>query len=597
MMKTQKKQSLSALRAFRRTAPMIIKAFPFTSFMYVFVAALMGIASGIAAPVNQILYDALADVAGGVGTMRIVYIGAAFVAIVMLSQRVLDRLYFFVYHNIFFKKVEGLTVSAVNEKLGKISAQVFEDKDRLDDIEKACRGSWRSASLFFTFTHIVFYNGLYYVVVGIYLWSMRPLLLIALAFIFTPVILSQIVQARIWAKLEHEVAPYRRQFSHYEDCLIGKDKLKETRLFGVFNFFRDLYTDTLTLLQHKEWNVHKKIAVITLGLGIIKSMGFVGVMVLLFDSLRGGYITVGAFAAVFTSIGMMFGMIEGIISYVQNNTTQFLGQIHNFINLLDMEERQGANNMPDFSQGVVATGVSFAYPKADNLAIDDVSLRINPGETIALVGENGSGKTTLVKMLMGLYTPDSGQILVGGQDVSTTCESALFAKTSAVFQNYKQYIFSLSENVQLSDYDSDKDVTEALRGAAVDYTDTATFPDGLETALFRDFGGVDISGGQMQRIAMARGMYRRHQFIVLDEPTAAIDPLEETRVYKQFTASAKDKTAILVTHRLGSARIADRILVMDGGKIVESGAHEELLGAGGVYAQMWEAQAERYVGA
>jgi ATP-binding cassette subfamily B protein len=260
-------------------------------------------------------------------------------------------------------------------------------------------------------------------------------------------------------------------------------------------------------------------------------------------------------------------------------------------------------------------------------AVNKVDFTLNYGEILALMGENGSGKTTLVKLLMGLYPAESGQVLVGGCDPAATKESDLFSQTSAVFQGYVQYIFTLAENVFISDYGAGgamtqetksqydengkarqivdgkyknaeevaRNVEAKLAAAGVDYTDTATFPKGINTVLGRDFGGVDISGGQWQRVAMARGMYRKHQFIVLDEPTAAIDPLEETRVYKQFAEFSGDKTAVLVTHRLGSARLADRILVMDGGKIVESGTHDDLYAAGGKYAEMWDAQAERYV--
>jgi ATP-binding cassette subfamily B protein len=265
------------------------------------------------------------------------------------------------------------------------------------------------------------------------------------------------------------------------------------------------------------------------------------------------------------------------------------------LNLLDMPVQAKNTANPNLARGVVAENVTFAYPQAQKNAIDGVSLSIKPGETLALVGENGSGKTTLVKLLCGLYKPDFGEVTIGGVNSAETADEALFAKTSGVFQNYVNYIFSLDENVRISDTNSEKDPTGAMEDADVEYKDTATFPQGTATKLSREFEGVELSGGQWQRVATARGLYRYHDFIVLDEPTAAIDPIEETRIYNRFAKLTKDKIALLVTHRLGSARIADRIVVMDEGKIVETGTHESLLAAKGKYAEMWIAQADSYI--
>ena len=227
-------------------------------------------------------------------------------------------------------------------------------------------------------------------------------------------------------------------------------------------------------------------------------------------------------------------------------------------------------------------------------AVDGVSITINPGETLALVGENGSGKTTLVKLLSGLYKPDEGEVIIGGAHSVTTSDAALFSKTSGVLQNFGRYVLNLDENVRIGEIGSKQVTTVAMVDADVDFDDDRTFPQGIDTVLSREYDGVELSGGQWQRIGVARGLYRNHEFIVLDEPTSAIDPIEETRMYNKFASLTSGKIAILVTHRLGSVRIADKIAVMDAGKIVEIGTHETLLANKGKYATMWAAQAEGY---
>jgi len=589
------KQKLSIIKALRRTIPAIIKTVPGLCLIAVLIGAIHGSTWGLVAPVNQLLYDALADLAIGSGAIRTVFIGAAMVTGLMLLQQVMNAIHNFIPGNVFSQKAIGRLRLQLHKKMKKLPAQVFEDKDKLDDIEKAGEGMTGSVWLYYTLSDALFFYGTYFGVMGVFLWSLEPVLLLAFAMIFAPVAFAQIFEAKLHAMLEEESAPIRRKFAHYEDSLVGLSNMKETRLFGAYHFFKRLFMDSLNLLSQKEWDTQKKISLMYLGLNTFKAIGWLGVLALLFYSLMQGSITVGAFAAVFGSVGMLFGILEEIMWRIRQDLTANLGKIHNYLNFLDIPTMEGDDIPPDFYQGITATDIRFSYPKADKPAVDGVSLHIRPGETLALVGENGSGKTTLVKLLCGLYRPDTGTVVIGGRDTANTAETALFSQTSGVFQDHRAYVFDLADNVKISDTTNPEgDPMPALKNADIDPSDTATFPDGLDTILSREYDGVELSGGQWQRIATARGLYRPHNFIVLDEPTAAIDPLEETRVYNRFAELTRGKIAILVTHRLGSARIAHRIAVMEAGKIVESGTHDELLASKGKYAEMWATQAESY---
>lgn len=233
---------------------------------------------------------------------------------------------------------------------------------------------------------------------------------------------------------------------------------------------------------------------------------------------------------------------------------------------------------------------SIKYPNHETSALDGISLTIKKGEVIAIVGENGAGKTTLANIVLGLFLPSSGEVYYDGRNIEEVSESRLHRMQSVVSQSFVRYKMSVRDNIAIADFGrmDEKWVEQGYR----------SFLDGsqlsLDTMLGKEFGGQDLSSGQWQQLACVRGFYKDSDFVVLDEATSTIDPLKEKAMYDSFRHGLEGRTGIIVTHRLGAVSLADRIVVLEHGRIVQEGTHRELLNEDGVYVQLWNAQTSAF---
>ena len=257
-----------------------------------------------------------------------------------------------------------------------------------------------------------------------------------------------------------------------------------------------------------------------------------------------------------------------------------------------------ATRGPDPGDGLRVEHLSWTYPGAQSPALDDVSFHVRPGETLAIVGHNGSGKSTLVKILTRRYLPSRGRVLLDGLPLADWDEHALRRRMSVLFQDYNRYKLSVGNNIGAGDPDHIDDEARwaraAERGLATDLV--ASLPEGFETRLGKAFrGGTDLSGGQWQRLAFARALMREDaDILIFDEPTSAADPRRQAELDARLRAILDARTGIIVSHRLATARIADCIVVLDHGQIIEEGPHDALVERGGVYASLFEAQARGF---
>ena len=335
------------------------------------------------------------------------------------------------------------------------------------------------------------------------------------------------------------------------------------------------------------------------------------------------YLTVGmrALAGLFP-VGSIVQYVGGIGQFVSGFTT-FAAQItllNSNVEALELILRYLGMGEPEEKSGLIGRGggqcggktvleeplrsadsleiefrnVSFTYPGTESKALDNLSFAIHPGEKLAVVGVNGSGKTTMIKLLCGLYEPDRGEILVNGRDIRELDQEACRKLFGVVFQDFQLFSFGLGQNLAGSRiYDGERAraaLEEAGFGARLAGMD-------LETSLYKDFDpqGVEISGGEAQKIAIARALYSQAPILILDEPTAALDPQAEYEVYEKLNHISENRTAIFISHRMSSCRFCGRILVLDGGRLVQEGSHEELLrDSGGRYFELWHAQEQYY---
>lgn len=586
-----KKVTYNVWQVIVRIIPIQIKSAPWNCLLENCLAVMNGLSFVLSVVATQYLFDAVSKATSGKVSYRECMIYLVILAAAIFGQQIINGVQNFHGIGILLpKSVKGLT-DLIHKKIKRVDPVKFEDTNFLDDLNKAKEGV-RAITMFcmLVFACVSFY-GVYFIAIGIYLFQLKPMLIITLLLAFIPAILAQIVNVKIFAKLEEESAPLRRECDYYQKAICDREYFKETRILGAFHFFYQLFENTMKVLTRKIWKAERKVALLQFTLDFTTFAGMAIAAYMLFAATMSGEITVGMFAAVFAALTQIFAIMQEVVKQHMGNMNRDIGKVVNFIRLLDMPERVGKEGKVDFSKGIVAENISFSYPGMDTPSIKNVSLNIVDGETIAIVGENGAGKSTLVRLLTGIYCPTEGRVLVGGLDTAKYSFS-VWEGISGVFQKYQRYKMTLRENVTISNITmeaNENKVKSVLEEAGFEKDNIE-----LDDMLSPEFNGIDISGGQWQRVAIARGLYRVNGFIVLDEPTSAIDPIEETKIYKKFAELAKGKCALVVTHRIGSAKLADRIIVIEAGKIVDMGTHKELIARPGQYAKMWEAQAQWY---
>lgn len=312
-----------------------------------------------------------------------------------------------------------------------------------------------------------------------------------------------------------------------------------------------------------------------------------------------GKLEIGQFLTIRTLLIQLNDSISNLFTSITNINASLVNAT-DFMEFMETPAQQSGDILIDHIPSIEFQNVSFTYPRSDIEAVKNVSFTLNPGDSLAIVGENGAGKTTLIKLMIGAYQPTKGTILIDGQPFERINRESYLDQIGALFQDFSRYEFAtIGENVWFGDVDkpySRREIEDALKDAGLEELEN-DYPEGLNTILSRDIdakNAANLSGGQWQRLGIARAFFRSPNILLLDEPTSAVDARSEYEIFKNIIKKQENKTTVIISHRFSTVRKAEKIIVLDHGKIVESGTHDELIKHNGIYKEMFELQAEGY---
>jgi ATP-binding cassette subfamily B protein len=431
------------------------------------------------------------------------------------------------------------------------------------------------------------------------LWF-SPWILVFLVLAVVPAFIGESHFAFLGYSQNIRQTPIRRQLDYLRVVGASKESAKELRLFGLSGFLSERYARLSSGLYDQNVKLARTRLRAAAALSLLSTAGYYGAYAYVIYRTVTGALTWG-------TLQFLAGAIAGASLNIQSVFSTFSSIADQSLFLTELVEflRVGPkiSSKPDplpaprpIRDGFAFEKVTFSYPGSHRRILDSLDFRLEPGERVALIGENGQGKTTLVKLITRLYDPAAGRILLDGVDLRDYSVEDLHSQIGVIFQDFMRYEMTARENIAVGRVEvvQDGGVRRAARKSLADRF-IEKLPKGYEQLLGRRFeGGVDLSGGEWQKIALARAYYRDAQLVILDEPTASLDARSEYEVFQRFAELTQGRIALLISHRFSTVRMADRIVVLEDGKIAEQGSHQQLLSLGGRYSVMFELQASGY---
>ncbi|MCG9126985.1 ABC transporter ATP-binding protein [Candidatus Poribacteria bacterium] len=439
---------------------------------------------------------------------------------------------------------------------------------------------------------------------GVLLWIADPLLVLVVVVPAIPSAWFKVKTAGDRYAYDYQATPVRRMMDYMIGLLLGTSSGQEVRLYGLFDRLFGRWRE-----NHKKWRKESlamiwKEAKASVTTTIAEIVAYAIAITILAARIVDGQLTLGDYVVLTGAAATFQGNLEGLLRQIQRilDDLPLLRDLNFFLKRAESDYIElGTEKFPQpLNKGLEIQNLRFRYSETNEDILKDINLHVPPGEVVSIVGVNGAGKSTLIKLLLGLYQPDAGTISYDGKNLQSIDPEQIAINCSAVFQDFARFRRPVREELLPGPPNftiPDQALMDVINAVGIGER-FQTFPLGLDTFLDPSLGeegeGVELSGGEWQKIALARALVRNPQILVLDEPTAALDPQAEVELYKRFVELADGRMTFLISHRIGSARLADRILVLDAGCIVEDGTHDVLLAKAGLYAQFFNAQAHWY---
>lgn len=486
------------------------------------------------------------------------------------------------------------------EHAANLDIEQFEDATFYDKLERARRQTLNRTVLM---TQVLsqFQDIISLISLSAGLVIFNPWLILLLLVSVIPAFLGETHFNERSYSLVHGFTPERRELDYLRLTAASDETAKEVKLFGLSGFLIDRFQ----VLSDKYYQDNKRLSIQRASWGTIlaaiSTAGYYAAYVLILITTLAGSLSIGSLTFLSGSFARMRGLMETLLSRFASISqgAMYLEDFYAFFEL-QPKIRKGEQSRPfpnPIREGFVFENVGFRYQNAASWALRNLNLHIRPGEKIALVGENGSGKTTLVKLIARLYDPVEGRILLDGHPLSEYNPDDLRREIGVIFQDFVKFQLTAGLNIATGNIQDKNNQEKIDHAASMSLADSvvSTLPKGYDQVIGRRFAeGVDLSGGQWQKIALGRVYMRDAQVLILDEPTAALDAKAEHEVFERFASLSKGKTAFIISHRFSTVRMADRILVLDKGELIESGSHEELMKTEGHYAALFKLQAAGY---
>lgn len=481
-----------------------------------------------------------------------------------------------------------------------LDIEYFENPEFYDKLERS-RNQLSSTTQLLSQAFVQLQQGSSVLFLGVGLVAFSPWLLLFMMVALVPAFVGETYFKRMSYELNYRFTADKRELEYIRFLGCSHQSAKEIKIFQLGDFLSDKFVSKFSQYFEESKALAARHSLWGFFLAIVGFIGYYGAYTVIIMSTISGDLSLGDMVFLSGSFMRLNDQVENMIS---RTASMFEGALHmsDLFDFLKLEPKIVSQEAPtafpdNVERGIVFDQVGFRYPGSDAWALRGVSFEWRVGETVALVGENGSGKTTIIKLLARLYDPSEGTIYLDGKDLKSYDLEELRSNISVAFQDFMKYEMTVSENIAVGNIGmrGDEEAVEEAARSGMAHSFIGRLPAGYDQVVGRRFkGGLDLSGGEWQKLALARVYMSDAQLLVLDEPTAALDPRSEYEVFQHFASLASGKTALLVSHRLSSVRIADRVLVLGRGRVLDYDTHDRLMEKGGYYAELYTLQASGY---